>query len=121
MFNQRARAYFTALVVLFIVAVGLVLISTGRANAAGQRECQLAWTAPGGAVARECRAQGWTITRKWVLDPTNQVRALKLRACEYEDSERCYWVNTRGNGRGDSFIRWHHRTYYCSFGRVTDV
>lgn len=43
----------------------------------------------------------------------NDGRFWTLGACQYEDSERCFWdASRRGNGTGDSFVRLFHRTFY---------
>jgi hypothetical protein len=45
-------------------------------------------------------------------------RTVKVRACLYEDSERCYWdAKTFGNKRGNSFLRFQHKTYYWKKGK----
>lgn len=44
---------------------------------------------------------------------TTDYPAISLPACIDEDSDNCYWdAATMGNGKGDSFVTLHGKTYY---------
>lgn len=48
-------------------------------------------------------ALGFSVGVSETLPPENPVQ--KIRACEFEDSDNCYWdAQSRGNGAGDSFV-----------------
>lgn len=43
----------------------------------------------------------------------NNGSAWRVAACRLEDSERCFWdAGSFGYGRGDSFVRMYHHTFY---------
>lgn len=119
-YRNNHRSAVVAFIALVVIVAGIILIGQGRANAAPPAPlyggCVEAWQAPQSLGADDCRAKGWTIKSRLVLDPYNRVRIVRVPPCVYEDQSNCYWnAQQMGNGRGDSFVNLRHRIYYASF------
>lgn len=81
--------------------------------------CNEAWQAPHSDGARQCRADGWTVSRHLVLNPHDVVMFTDLHECRYEDGSgqrpRCVWFGDyMGNGHGLSYAehRGHARYFW---------
>lgn len=69
--------------------------------------CKEAWQAPRSEGANTCRKAGWTVHKRFVLNPRRVPVYLRMDPCEVEDSPGpCFWnALVEGNGEGQSFIR----------------
>jgi len=117
-------------VITLICFVGVVLIGTilaigvfdpGHADPAQPYGgCKEAHLAPHSAGAQDCRAHGWTVRGRIVVNRHGVVKYLALPHCREEDGSgqrpTCGWNlggRTDGNGRGLSyFVDRHDRVHY---------
>ena len=76
--------------------------------------CKEAWQAPHSEGAAACRAHGWTVRHRIVVNPRRHVRYENLQPCREEDGSgqrrTCSWNfpgDHTGNGRGLSYFVTH--------------
>jgi hypothetical protein len=121
------RLRYTPIIVAVFVALCAALVITGRAQAQPvpwhqpYGGCPEASLAPHSVGAQECRAHGWTIRTRLVVNPRHVVKGSGLPHCRYEDGSgqrsACSWNfhDGRADGNGRGFAYWvdrHNRAHY---------
>ena len=102
--RKIVRVTVTTLVAAGIL-VGTIVGVVNEAQAWRQPSggCTEAWQAPKSKGAAQCRAHGWTVTARLVLDPRHIVKYSTVQQCRFEDGRdrrkrTCMWY---GNLQGD--------------------
>lgn len=100
--------------------LGLLMVVVGQpADAATQPYggCDEGWQAPRSAGADDCRALGWTIRKRLVVNNHGRVVVHAMPSCPSEDAGRfCSWNINPGDGNGQGQAFWRD-----SQGRATYV
>ena len=117
---MRAIRYTLAAVMLAVALVSVVALDADAIpeNPEVQQPyggCKESWPfnvdTPG---ADDCRALGWIITNRVLLDPNHVLRGTTLPTCKYEDGSgqrgrKCIWNGGKqGNHRGATYIMRGH-------------
>ena len=121
-----------AALVLTLVSLGIIATGNSSATAAGRLSasvqpyggCKEAHAYPQTRGAADCRALGWTVRPRLVVDPRGVVRFSRLPHCAIEDASSgpvpCSWNFGPGDGNGRGLSYWvdrHDRTHYVTMPR----